>query len=550
MSVEECIKEATQLVQAGSLLEAKAFLEKALSTLENERNGLSGEGRKMYNPEENNQKTARVFRELGKIDLLSGKCAEALKMFELSSEAEPLTPECYVLRGSCYEKLGLMGEAFREYEKYIKLCKPSLEVLIHCGKCAVEAGELDAAESYLTRVLDAVHASNGSSGGDMSIYESHANFYLGYICIQRSRKENVSGPQAQALVERADEYFTLPRSDAPYLASYEANTAEAIEGGHYEVALSLLNSLCYLRPDDAHNYLRLAHVYHLKGDSENEWKALSKALLRFQGNSARRATHLARGMVFAEKVGDLERAIKDFTLVIDMEPDEEMDRCTPIAYLQRGETFRRRASTGTAKADDHQAALSDFKMFVDSVEQIKKAENCDDSAICDPNCITDTIITLASGAFHQSLFCEAARYFSIAISRGWEPIAPHVALREEGRRTVHDEVYLSLAHFVVSQYPVSEEIFKATYDGREWTNFDFKKQKTMERKDLDKGGFVCPSLSYLLVDSRYTALRALEPTVFTSLEMQLLDLWEPYRVEVEKVRDEMSTKSGRRGKRY
>ncbi|EPY24445.1 hypothetical protein STCU_07177 [Strigomonas culicis] len=388
-----------------------------------------------------------------------------------------------------------------------------------------------------------------------SFYGAHAHFYLGYMCEMQLQEPALSQRRTAALREAATEHYAIARANEAYVLSYERNVEEAIAAADYRVALRLLHYLQKMAPDNADYYLTAAHVCHLMEDTEGEWVALSEALARGQSSSARRATVLARGMVFAEKVRDYSRAIRDFTIAINIVADEPQDRCTPIAYLNRAEAFRSRAKTTDSMSphEDRSASLDDYRRFVESVQEVKTAEGCTDADICDPQFITDAMIILAAGAFEQENYWDANMYFSTAITRGWRPVPPHEALGAEAQAEVdlYDKVYLSAARCVIEENSPVSDPFKVTYASRDWSSSDAKRAKASDKKDAERTVPSLPSLLFMVLDTHYTELRALEPTMFTKLENQFLALWDPYRTEMNRRKEEANgTRGSRRSKRH
>lgn len=214
--------------------------------------------------------------------------------------------------------------------------------------------------------------------------------------------------------------------------------------------------------------------------------------------------------------------------------------------------------------------------------------------------VTRAILALALGAYDAGQFTDSAEYFAQAIARGWRPA---VALPVSGRHTdaepvrrraessaaiagdarvgCHDDVayeaassaateesdvmhkmYIALAHHVMQEYPIQEDMYRTTYEPREWLFPPDTRRlpRANDKRDADRplSNASCapatpstPSLACLVVETRYGVLRALEPTMWSSLESAFLDLWEPYHAELERIREETATRpTGRRGKRY
>lgn len=614
MSREElfawCMESSEAAMAAGSTDEAHGFLCQALTQLQNSDGGLtvaalaSTACADSASPagQKRSYDTGEVLRRLGKVALLCGAPADALVFLTQSAEADPLTTEAYVLRAACYERLMEPQLAFDEYEKYMKLVPASMEVLAHCGKCAAEAGNAAAAVAYFEQLLletqaAAAEATEGAARATAAFYEAHAHFYLGLVRLQELEAAVAEGP-AQEQDAGARDHLNVAAANPAYVESYENTVNEAVAHGEFALALQQLRCLQRMLPESADYYVRAAHVCHLKGDVEGEIDSLSEALDRHQGFSARRTTLLTRGTVYAEKVGDIERATTDFALVIGLPSDDAADRCTPIAYMKRAEVLRRRHARHGGSAEDLEAALADYNCFIASLSGAGLAARpadgarrlCPEGEVCSAQAVTDALLILANGAFLKGDYDGAMEYFSRAIARGWQPQPRRPFCAAEAQpcpppsqraavpvpsEGLHDQVYLATAHHVIAAHPVHEDIFKAPYEPRDWSAnptwtaplfgapttdtspaLPGRKPgsgtgKLADRKDTDRVAVVPICLSYLLVDARYTALRALEPTVFSALEAALLVVWGPYRTDVERVREDASSvKGGKRTKRH
>ncbi|CCW70541.1 unnamed protein product [Phytomonas sp. Hart1] len=598
-STASFIAKANLAMCEGNYEEARKCLQHSLTFLQNMEGGLTIKDLTSSRVVSGTQtdcatEVAEVLRKLGTVSLILDEVEGALELFNSSLDANPFMPDIYVLRASCYERLGQPRAAHEEFEKYLKLKTPSLEVLAHCGKCAFEAGILDSAEHHLLQLLNLAKPMLGSSQEDeattemTSYYVSHANFYLGCLCETRAEVINSSTTDANAVVclnKKARTHFDTALANPFFIESYESTLDWAVTSKDYAFALHILHHLQRMWPDKAEYCLRVAHIYHLCNNSVGEVEALSEALDRAQGFSPRRITLLTRGTVYLEKLGNFERAIRDFTLVIDLPTDNPHDQCTPKAFMKRAEAFRVRFAHKSSR-EDYEASLQDYRSFLQtsgnsnsvcmasSVKKIEGHSRFTTSEVCDPRTVTDALLILANGTFHRGHFSEAVMFFAHAVNRGWCPHPPsvcHVVGDEASgdathwvpggpvpiKESLYCQMYIALANHVIATHPISEELFKVSYAPREWmtslgntTSVDTKKIKNVERKEADRPSFASPLLSYYLVDSRYCALRSLEPTMFSALEGAFLKIWEPYRTEVERVREDMTNAKGKRWKRH
>lgn len=597
VDVEHYMARGRVAIKEGRLEDAQIELQEALTLLQNLHGGLSvADLVKRTDSPQALLQLSEVLRGLAEIAIACRQYENAGNLLHLSCKSNPQKCETYILRASCYERLGMPKEAFDEFEKYLKLNTPSLDVLAQCGKCAAEAGIVSAAESRLRQLLDLAEELENevalSGGGNTyadkyvylfpkpSLYIAHANFYLGYIREQQAHSLP-SEPAVRSLLRSARPYFAKAVANQDYVEIFERNVGQAIDAKEYDVARELLEHLLMMKPEFAGYYLRLAEVFRMTGNITSEIWALSEALDRHQTLLEQRQTRLARGSIFYE-VKDFDSAIMDFSSAIALPCYDDNDYFTPTAYLKRAETYQQRQFLAKNPADaleDQEAALSDYSRFLEAMEKMGGTSVADHSVsheesrvasanrdfFCDPSSVTSAMLVLANGAFQRSNWVEATKFFSSAIARGWEPIRPSV--RKQHSPTVsgsseaanknfleerlYDQMYISLAHTVMAENSVSDDVFKVPYEPRDWiVQQDSKKGKASERKDAEKPGFAFPSLAYVTVDLRYNALRSLEPTMYSALEDMFLELWEPYHNEVERAREDAMNTRGRRGKRH
>lgn len=596
-NINACITAGKTALKQGDLEASEQYFHEGLTLLQNLRGGLTVTQLVEQNDDQTSSlQLAEVLRGLAEVDVFYRRYAKAIELLNLSCIANPLKSETYILRASCYERLGEPQIAYDEFEKYLKLNTPSLDVLAHCGKCAAEAGLTDEAEDRLRQLLEVAeqlekteemaHAQQEQSDivrylylfNKVSLYIAHANFYLGYI---REKKAHTlpDEPAVRALLAEAQPYFLKAVSNEDYVANYERNVDLAMEYMEYGVARELLKNLQMMKPYCANYFTRMADVCHMTKDLKGEIWALSEALDRHQTLSDQRKSRLARGCIFYE-VQDFDNAIMDFSIAISLPSDDANDQFTPTAYLKRAETYQQRqllAKHPSQAREDQEAALSDYSHFLDAVDRLgcvpmtdetgRKVDSSSETRnfVCEPASVTSAMLVLANGAFQRGNSVEATKFFSSAIARGWEPIRPSAkkkpspalstssdaASKNFLEESLYDQMYISLAHTVIAEHPINDDMFKIPYESREWVvQQDLKKGKASERKDQEKPTFAFPSLAYATVDCRYNALRALEPTMYSALEEMFLELWEPYHNEVERTREDVMSARGKRGKRH
>ncbi|KAK7199645.1 hypothetical protein NESM_000009600 [Novymonas esmeraldas] len=424
-----------------------------------------------------------------------------------------------------------------------------------------------------------------------AFYVTHAYFYLGYVAEAEALATAASATSAEssALRRQASSYYSVALRNADYVQSYEDSVSRSMAAGDYALARHLLRYLQRMNPDRASYFLDAARACRAEGDVQGELRALSAALDRQQSATERRATLFARGAAYADQLRDWSRAIRDFTLLlaIPSEPRsaseaddgaaDARDWCTPLALVRRAAAHRQRQEESSRSSllqrEDEEAALADYAAFLDALAEITSSAGRDAEDVpelCRPHHVIAALLVLANGAYRRHQYSNAVRYFCRAVALGWNPESRTPALPLATERLA-DQLYTSMAHHVMTLYPPGDDMFRIPYEAREATTMAVSASvtasaearrvtKTADRgnaggarvagADGERSGFACPPLMYVMVDQRYQQLRALEPTFFAAIEGEFLDAWEPYRAEVERLKEEaLSNRAGRRGKR-
>nr|CCC52359.1 conserved hypothetical protein [Trypanosoma vivax Y486] len=589
-SVQWCIERADAFEAEGQFVNAKRFLEMALEQLQRNDTAVidasssetNDAGKKV---EDNHLRVAVILSRLGKLAMRQGDHKKALEFFMLSSRIDPLTSATYALRASCQEYLDNYALAYEEYKKYLSLNEPTMTVLAHTAQCALKAGLYEAAEQHLVELLSLTsNSSTAAVGSPVGInnffqspqfYESHAYYCLGLVRDGQSARAkaraaascdgetaSLTSMMDDQLSQQARSFYELAASNTEYVLAYEDAAETAIAMGEPQLAIENLHHLQHLRSDCSRYYSRTADVCAMMNNTMSEVEELSKALDQQQTVSERRQTLLRRAAVYATKLNNLDNAIVDLSLLLSM---QEADHCTAVAYLQRANAFQRRSRERPSTFhEDRAAALRDYESFVEVALVLQHGLPIPSESI------TEAMLILADGAFEEKKYAHAARFFARAVARGWQPqeLLPRGCKRFKNTgvprslpyfsaNAVPDlltKMYLSTAHVLIARHPVREEMFKVPYEQREKSTTlsatELKKTKISERKESEKPLVPVPAVGYQMVDEHYQSLRALEPTVFSALQYEFLELWEPYRRDVERLREDlMLTRSGKKVKR-
>ncbi|CAJ1033553.1 hypothetical protein Q4I32_006500 [Leishmania shawi] len=545
--------------------------------------------------------------------LLRASCCEALRCFAEAYEdytkyMKMMEPSMEVLAhsGKCAAEAGLWEMAREQLRRLLELSQELLARIAAVQEQAPDGASIQSTHQMssslplLTSATWAVGSltQNMGAGAPSSLelllsacafYVTHAYFYLGYVAEAEATSAASAKPaEAAALRRQASYHYSVAVRNVEYVRSYEDSVSRSMAAGDYALARHLLRYLQRMKPDCAGYFLDAARACRAEGDVQGELRALSAALDRQQTNTERRSTLFVRGAVHADQLHDWSRAIRDFTLLLAIpsvqQPAAEtggeavvVDWFTALALVRRAAAYRHRQEEGgrarLLQREDEEAALADYAAFLDALAKTTTATGCDTAGVpelCQPQHVTAALLVLANGAYHRHQYTSAVRYFCRAIALGWHPESSTPVLLPATERLA-DQLYTSMAHHVMTVYPPGDDMFRLPYEAREATTLSFSSSltgstetrrgtKLNERGSAggsrvpgaegERSGFTYPPLMYLMVDQRYQQLRALEPTVFAAIEDEFLDVWEPYRMEVERLKDEvLSTRACRRGKR-
>ncbi|KAG5470010.1 hypothetical protein LSCM4_02700 [Leishmania orientalis] len=536
--------------------------------------------------------------------LLRASCCEALRCFAEAYEdyskyikmAEP-SMEVLAHSGKCAAEAGLSEMAREQLRRLLELSEEVLASTPAAQQHAVDIANVQSTHSvsaFLPPLTGAAWATGSPSNDEplrsaCAFYVTHAYFYLGYVAeAEAASATSAAAAEAGALRRQAASYYRVAVRNADYVRAYEDSVSRSMAAGDYALARHLLRYLQRMRPDHAGYFLDAARACHAEGDVQGELRALSAALDRQQTITERRSTLFARGVVHADQLHDWSRAIRDFTLLLAIPPVRRpvaeadggaaaVDWCTPLALVRRAAAYRRRQEeserSSLLQREDEEAALADYAAFLEALAEMTSTTGCDTTDVpelCQPHHVIAALLILANGAYHRRQYSGAVRYFCRAIALGWNPESPSPALLPVTERLA-DQLYTSMAYHVITVYPPGDDMFRMPYEAREATTVSLTSSITVSAEarrvarssergnygvnrtpgaEGERSGFACPPLMYLMVDQRYQQLRALEPTFFTAIEDEFLDAWEPYRAEVERLKEEaLSARACRRGKR-
>lgn len=473
--------------------------------------------------------TVDIFGKLAAIHELQGDYATALENWTDAITLDPLFHEAYEHRADCYIALNDPHGALLEMQKYLKLEPATKALLVKTGKCALDGKKFEIAEKYFHEALKLPssaaqpgsyygvnnnNSNNVSADGSLSVaaaaaadadddatHDAYALFNLGDL--EEQRGDPIRAKSHYAAVLKRD-----PKFCAPYLDHAE----EQFGNGNFLEALAQFESVSKVLSRSELVMTRLADTYENLGAEyyPRVIACLTDAIQVSSDVTMKLSNLVRRGRLMLTVNDDVDAAIADFSLCIALDPNYVS------ALLNRAHALRVRSEVG-----DVAAAVQDYKHLV-------TLPGLDRESTGEPYRF------LACAAFEEREFAEAGRCFALAAVSGC------VSPSDELQRLV------AMAHVCVLEGPE----FEVLYESRPWNEKKdddaANKKKARPDKETTKA-YPVTSIAYSLIDAHYMELRSREPTVHGALECMLIDVWRPFREEVEAARE--ATEVSKKGKK-
>lgn len=431
-----------------------------------------------------------VFTKLATIHDLQGDYESALDNWSDAIALDPMFHDAYEHRADCYISLGDPHAALVEMEKYLKLEPASKSLLVKSGKCALDAKKFEVAEKYFHDALTLPAATSPATPEDDATHEAYALFNLGDL--EEQRGDSFRAKAHYAAVLKRD-----PKFCDPYLEAAE----EEFAAGNWLEALRQFESVAKVLPRSEHVMTRLADTYEQLGPEYQVRviSCLTDAIQVSNSVTAKLSNLVRRGRLMITVQNDVDAAIADFSLCLSLNPNYVS------ALLNRAHALRVRSEVG-----DVAAAVVDYKHLV-------TLPGLDRESTAEPYRF------IACAAFDQEDYAEAGRCFALAT------VAGCVSADD------------SLKRLVANAYLCVQEgsEYELMYETRPWNEKkedDSPKKKTKPEKDFVKP-FPVTSVAYSLIDAHYVELRSREPTLHNALEYLLIDIWKPFRDQIEASRE-------------
>lgn len=458
--------------------------------------------------------TVDVFVKLATIHELQGDYENALDNWTDAIALDPMFHDAYEHRADCYVSLGDPHSALVEMEKYLKLEPASKSLLVKTGKCALDAKKFEVAEKYFHDCLTLEPQlgpkptfsgfSETADGGDGDVdddasHEAYALFNLGDL--EEQRGDNFRAKAHYAAVLKRD-----PKFCEPYLEAAE----EEFAAGNWHEALRQFQSVSKVLSRSELVMTRLADTYEQLGPdfSVRVISCLTDAIQVSSDIALKLSNLVRRGRLMLTAQNDVDAAIADFSLCLSLDPNYVS------ALLNRAHALRVRSDVG-----DVAAAVADYKHLV-------TLPGLDRESTAEPYRF------IACAAFDQEDYAEAGRCFALASAAGC------VSKDDELQRLV------SMAYLTVQE----GKEFELLYEQRPWNEKKEEDANAKKKAKPDKDAFKpfpVTSVMYSLIDAHYVELRSREPTMHNALEYLFIDIWKPFRDQVEGAREAADVGKGK-----
>mmetsp|Transcript_56726 Transcript_56726/g.164540 ORF Transcript_56726/g.164540 Transcript_56726/m.164540 type:complete len:697 (-) Transcript_56726:61-2151(-) len=273
---------------------------------------------------------ALVFIDLGMYD-------DAIAGFGQALDKRIQHPyKAHLHRGICYRKVGKVSESIDNLKQAINIDPTNADAHNHLGLSYVEQENFHEAKRYFFSAIEhhacARYYNNrglacyhiAASGGPAQQYEEALQDFTSALEMEPNNA-SFSFNRGNALFQlgrhsEAFEDYSHASDLDPENATYLHHKGLALQGcGEVHRAIDMYEQA--LQRDEGHHASRfhLGLMYHVDGQFDRALEALSHGLPEDE------ALHEARGLVYRD-MGDLDRALADFSAVIELEPDQGQHR--------------------------------------------------------------------------------------------------------------------------------------------------------------------------------------------------------------------------------
>jgi tetratricopeptide (TPR) repeat protein len=301
--------------------------------------------------------SAESLHVCGELLWKQGAFEEAIDMVTKCLNLDPFNPSSYYIRGDCYVQLQQYEQGRAEMLKFLKLEKPTIELLLSLGKCNATIGDLSQALLYFNQAIE---------------MEPESDPYLYFL---RGDLFTKLGESEKA---RTD-FNKILEIDPMFVKPYEQNAQECVEKGDLSGAISIYESLLKIDPERPEYYLNCGLLLYELNDLEQALGLITSCIniINQYGDSSPRSevspsgfdvkgtqhVYVTRGKIYFE-MQEIDKAYIDFTMSINIASEKKNN--TEVDDLTLVDALRLRAECSLVKnrlqdaKDDYERIITEF----------------------------------------------------------------------------------------------------------------------------------------------------------------------------------------------
>ncbi len=193
------------------------------------------------------EKVLVALMELGGQRMANGRYEEALKAFTDAAQRAPLEPKPLYLRGSCYQKMGKLGEAEADFRQALQL-----DPKAHDDQTIKVRAELGAVLTDQGRPAEAIDILEQAAQQKADMFEAQYNLGVAHEALKHW-DQAIAAYTAATKLKPIDKNPRATQADAYYNLG-----AVLRKSGHLEEAIAPTREAVQLAPDKPHTHLSLA----------------------------------------------------------------------------------------------------------------------------------------------------------------------------------------------------------------------------------------------------------------------------------------------------
>ncbi len=307
--------------------------------------------------------SGKKFYSAGNQFLKSKKYDDAIVQFTNAIGVEPTNAAYYFSRGTAYEFVNKLTEAYADFEKALVFKPKDVRSLVSMGRVCNKLGKYEEALIYLNRAkaieklnkelypekvialtgLERYDQALKASDTALKIKETAANLYYRGNVFVKLNNDVMAQKEFERAISKDKNYFDARLALADLF----------VRSNKQKEAINQINEILNTDPRNAQAYIVRSKIYKANLDYPNAINDVSKTILIDPENPE---YYMIRGRYYQEFNQHL-NAIADFSKYISLRPDD------PDAYFARAKSYQEMMNYEKAIEDYNKiTVLSEFDM--------------------------------------------------------------------------------------------------------------------------------------------------------------------------------------------